>query len=62
MYESAWITADQTLGKNMKMFMENVKKEIKFSAYGLFNANLMTFTSVVNSAYSLFAVLKSVNN
>ena len=41
--------------------MENTKFEMKFTAFGLFNADLETFAVIVNSAYSLFAVLQSMN-
>ena len=61
LYKSAWLEGDRTLRNNMKIFMENAKDEIKFSAFGLFNVNLETFITIVNAAYSLFAVLKSVN-
>ena len=62
MFESDWLKGDHNLTKNMKMFMENAKNEINFSAFGLFKANLETFTAIINAAYSLFALLRSINN
>lgn len=62
LFESKWIDGNQTLRKNMKMFMENAKNEIKFTTFGLFKANLETFTAIVHAAFSLFAVLKNINN
>lgn len=41
--------------------MESTKKDLKITALGLFNVNLPTFTGIMNSAYSFFAVLKTVN-
>lgn len=41
--------------------MENTKKDLKMTALGLFKVDLSTFTSIMNSAYSFFAVLKTVN-
>ena len=59
---SKWFDEDRKMGKNVIIFMENVKNVIKFSAFGVFNANLETFGSIGHTAYSLFAVLKNVNN
>ena len=42
--------------------MENSKKEMKMSAFNMFDLNLTTFKSIVNFAYSLFAVLKKKNS
>lgn len=44
------------------IFMENTKKDVKISAFGLFHVNLATFGTIINSAYSFFAVLKQFNN
>jgi odorant receptor len=62
LFHSEWIENNKNLGSTMKIFMENMKKETKISAFGIFHVNLTTFNSILNSAYSLFAVLKRVNN
>ena len=40
----------QNIYKKHENFNGNVKNEIKFSAFGLFNADLETLTSIVNAA------------
>lgn len=62
LFHSDWNNGNKLLTKSMKIFIENTKKDLKLSAFGFFNVNLTTFTSIANSAYSLFAVLKRVNN
>ena len=62
LYNSAWLTCDREFKMNMKIFMEHAKTEINFTAFGLFKANLETFTAIVSSAYSLHAFLKTLHN
>jgi odorant receptor len=62
LFHSDWINGNKHFRKNVKIFMENTKKEIKISAFGVFEVNLATFSRICNSAYSLFAILKRVNN
>jgi hypothetical protein len=45
----------------MKVFMETTKRDIKIMAFGVFELNLKNFTAVVNSAYSLYALMKKIN-
>lgn len=47
---------------NVKLFMENTKKDLEVSAVGLFKLNIETFGSICIMAYRLFAVLNNVNN
>jgi cation transporter-like permease len=61
LFHSDWSKATKKTKQMMKMFMINTKKDLKISAFGLFNSDLATFTSVLNFAYSLFAVLKRMN-
>lgn len=46
----------------VKLFMENAKKDLEVSAFGLFKLNVETFGSICIMAYRLFAVLNNVNN
>lgn len=62
LFHSEWANGSNKLKQIVMIFMENTKKEIKITAFGLFNVNLATFTSIGNSAYSFFALLKQVNN
>jgi hypothetical protein len=40
--------------------MENLKKPIKIRIFGEINIDLQIFLRIINMAYSLFAVLKSL--
>lgn len=61
LFHSNWTKGDAKLTRIATIFMENTKQDFRIVAFGLFNVNLGTFTSIMNSAYSFFAVLKSVN-
>lgn len=58
MFHNEWICEDEEYWKNMKIFMENVKKPLKISVFGVYDVDLQTFGRIVNAAYSLFAVFK----
>lgn len=62
LFHSNWIDESADFKKVLTTFMENSKKDIKITALGIFGVNLATFTSITNSAYSLFAVLKRVHS
>jgi odorant receptor len=61
LFHSNWINGNKKFKSIAKIFMENTKKEIKVSAFNVFEVNLVTFTSIGNSAYSLYAILKRIN-
>lgn len=46
LFHSNWVDGDDLTKRSVMIFMENTKKGMKISAYGLFNANLETFTSI----------------
>lgn len=58
LFHSDWYYENQSYKKSMTIFMEYIKKPVKMSAIGLFEVNLESFTSICNSAYSLFAIFK----
>lgn len=62
LFHSKWTTGDESMMKIMKVFMENTKKEMKISVLGVFDLNLSTFSKIINSAYSLYAILKQIKN
>jgi odorant receptor len=62
LFGSEWIECDKEIKSMMKIFMENAKKEIKISAFNVFHVNLATFTTIGNSAYSYYTVLKRLNS
>jgi odorant receptor len=59
---SKWFECDKKLKSTMKIFMENTKKEMKMSAFGVFIINLETFTTLINLTYSYYSVLKRIND
>lgn len=61
-YNSDWINEPQKYKMLSLFFMVNTTKNMKLSAFGMFDVDLGVFVSILNSAYSLFAVLKSLNN
>lgn len=61
LFHSSWVNLDSNFKKAMKIFMENTKQPINYIALGLFKVNLETFTSISNFAYTLYAVLNSLN-
>lgn len=58
-YRANWVPREKRFRSSLTIMMENFKETVKISAYGLFNVDLETFTKVGNSAFSLYAVLKS---
>jgi hypothetical protein len=56
-----WISQDKSFKSGMQIFMENSKKPIKITAFYFVDIDFTTFTSICNSAYSLYALLKKVN-
>lgn len=60
LFHSDWTSKSHKFKIAMKLFMENAKKPIKITAFGIFVVNLATFTSICNSAFSLYAVFKNV--
>ena len=61
LFHSNWINANKKDKDTAKIFMENTKKDLSITAFNAFEVNLTTFGKIVNSAYSLFAILKRVN-
>jgi hypothetical protein len=61
LFGSDWIDGNAELKSLVKIFMETTKKPTKVSAFGIFHVNLVTFTTIINSAYSYYSVLKRIN-
>lgn len=59
---SKWIETDKATKKILIIFLENLKRPLQITFHGLMDINLVTFTNIMQSAYSLYAVLKRVNN
>lgn len=59
LYRSAWFVKDEKFKLSMKIVMENFNKRVNISTFGVFDVDLQTFTRIVNTAFSLYAVLES---
>lgn len=55
-----WLTVDKSTKKSLLILIENLRRPIKVRAAKLFDVDLEIFLFVVNSAYSLFAILKQI--
>lgn len=62
LFHSDWINKSDAFKKAMKIFMENAKRPLKLSSFGVFDLTLDNFLKVINSTYSLYAVMKNVAN
>jgi odorant receptor len=61
-FHSNWIEEELSYKKSLIVLMENLKKDMKITAFGIIDVNLETFKNAVQSAYSLHAVLKNLNS
>lgn len=58
---SNWIKADKKTKQALMIFLEEAKKPIKIAYRRLREVNLVSFADIIQSAYSLYALLKSLN-
>jgi hypothetical protein len=56
-YESIWYEQNKTFQKTMLVFMEQLKKPIKFEIVGVIDLNLEEFLETCSAIYSLYNVL-----
>ncbi|XP_050362223.1 odorant receptor 49b-like [Nymphalis io] len=57
-YNSDWIPRTEPFKRSVKVFMERAKTPIVMIGLKLFPLSLETFTSIMKSAYSFFALLR----
>lgn len=60
LFHAGWIEEEKIFKAAMTIFLEKVKRPIRVSIFGVFEINLATFTTICRSAYSLYAVFKSM--
>ncbi|XP_053694148.1 odorant receptor 94a-like [Sabethes cyaneus] len=58
LFKSDWLKLPVAYRKDMQRFMLRTNKPITLKAGNFFNYNLETFTSTLNTAYTIYAVLK----
>lgn len=61
LFHSDWFNEDAEYRKIVEFFILNAKRPLKISALGIFKVDLETFVRIINSTYSLYAVIKSKN-
>jgi hypothetical protein len=61
LFHTEWTIESERLKKSMKIFMENAKNPMKIFVLKIFELNLENFVKIINSAYSLFAVLRKLD-
>lgn len=61
LFDSDWIDEGKNFKTAMKIFMEKTKRLNKISIFGVYDVDLETFTIICKSAFSLYAVFKSVS-
>jgi hypothetical protein len=61
LFYSNWQKESKDLKSTIKIVMEMSKKNIVVRSFGVFEVNLEKFLAILNSAYSLYAVLRSVS-
>lgn len=59
LYHCDWLTRKREFKKLMIIVMENFKRRVRISALTVFDVDLQTFSRIANSAFTLYAVLKS---
>lgn len=62
LFHSNWTNESKEFKIAMWIFMENGKRSMKISAFGVFELTLENFLKIINSTCSLYAVMKSVND
>ncbi|XP_068915595.1 odorant receptor 46a-like isoform X1 [Tenebrio molitor] len=60
-FESDWTGIPIEAKKNLLIFIMRSQKPIKMSAINLFSLSLSTFTTILRTSWSYFAVLRQVN-
>lgn len=61
MFFSDWIEEDKKFKVAMMLFLEKVKRPRVISIFGVYVINLETFRVICKSAYSLYAVINTMN-
>lgn len=62
LFHSNWVEESREFKTAMKIFMENTKNPIQIYSFGTFKLCLENFLTIINSAYSYYTVLKTINN
>ncbi|CAG4966091.1 unnamed protein product [Colias eurytheme] len=61
-YESKWYLANSSAEKNLHIVQTRAQKPCKLTAFGFADVNLRAFMSILSTAWSYFALLKTLYN
>lgn len=55
------VKKSKKLRNSLLIFVENLQKPLAVKAFNVFTIDLQTFLNIINTAYSLFAVLRTLH-
>ncbi|XP_075970093.1 uncharacterized protein LOC142972612 isoform X2 [Anticarsia gemmatalis] len=58
-YSTEWISRSEPFKQSLKIFMERTKTPIMITGLNMFPLSLLTFTSIMKSAYSFFTLIRN---
>ncbi|KOB66386.1 Odorant receptor [Operophtera brumata] len=58
-YNTEWISRSESFKRSIRIFVERANVPIQMSGLKLFPLSLTTFTSIMKSAYSFFALIRN---
>ncbi|CRK90842.1 CLUMA_CG004532, isoform A [Clunio marinus] len=61
LFHSKWLDGSKKYKKAVTIFMENAKRSINISAFGFVFVDIGTLTTILNSTYSLYALVSKLN-
>ncbi|XP_045528016.1 odorant receptor 46a-like isoform X2 [Pieris brassicae] len=59
-YSSDWTPQPRDFKRNMRIFVERASRPLSITGLKMFPMSLSTFTSIMNSAYSFFTLLRNM--
>lgn len=59
-YDINWVEGDNIQMKNLSFMQENFKKSVSIKVAGFLVINMQIFLTIMNSAYSMLAVLQQI--
>ncbi|CRK95360.1 CLUMA_CG008903, isoform A [Clunio marinus] len=61
LFHSDWVSSSQKYKNSLKIFLENTKRTIKVRSFKIVNIDFETYTTIMNAAYSLYALMNKIN-
>ncbi|XP_049875260.1 odorant receptor 4-like [Pectinophora gossypiella] len=61
-YNCDWPSRPRRFASSLRLFVERARKPLSITGWKIFPLMLTTFTSIANSAYSFYTLLRNVQN